>query len=365
MMLCTQSHLARALCAILLLCFGLQFFYLFFGTHYPSVSQTSYPPTPTFLHCYDDDTCFPLLQESLAIDVERSGIRCRNSSEPSDAVVRYATRMATVTAQFGDPQPHYEQSLRSQMLNSRIHGGQLHVLRRKIVDDLWNKPAFILSILLLEMSKPENERVEWLFWVDRDVVILDTCRSPASFLPLQLQNVGEDGIKYEKSPDLDHIQLLVTEDWNGLNNGVFLLRVSRWSIDLFSAILSYRYYKPDVKLPFTEQSAMEILLKDDQFRDNAIWVPQWWFNAYPGPLETFIHDKQLELEDLRARPGDFLVHFAGVAHREEAMIPWLQNFNSSQEKGTWTSRPWHRNLDEEINLFWSSRAWEKVVTTLS
>ncbi|KFA81245.1 hypothetical protein S40288_09021 [Stachybotrys chartarum IBT 40288] len=163
--------------------------------------------------------------------------------------------MVTVTAQFGDLQPHYEQSLRSQMLHSRLYSSQLHVLRGRIVDESWNKPAFILSILLSEMSKSEDERLEWLFWVDRDVIILNACRSPNSFLPPQLQTEGEDGKMQEMAAEPGHIQLLVTQDWNGLNNGVFFLRVGRWVVDLLSAILSYRYYKPDVDLPFTEQSA--------------------------------------------------------------------------------------------------------------
>ncbi|KEY74774.1 hypothetical protein S7711_06672 [Stachybotrys chartarum IBT 7711] len=141
------------------------------------------------------------------------------------------------------------------LLTCRLYSSQLHVLRGRIVDESWNKPAFILSILLSEMSKSEDERLEWLFWVDRDVIILNACRSPNSFLPPQLQTEGEDGKMQEMAAEPGHIQLLVTQDWNGLNNGVFFLRVGRWVVDLLSAILSYRYYKPDVDLPFTEQSA--------------------------------------------------------------------------------------------------------------
>ncbi|PNH37521.1 hypothetical protein VD0004_g9269 [Verticillium dahliae] len=78
----------------------------------------------------------------------------------------------------------------------------------------------------------------------------------------------------------DNIYLLATKDWNGLNNGVFLVRINRWSIDLFSAILALRHYWPDADLPFTEQSAMELLLHEAPFNENVIWVPHWWFNAY-------------------------------------------------------------------------------------
>ena len=59
------------------------------------------------------------------------------------------------------------------------------------------------------------------------------------------------------------INLIATHDPNGLNNGIFLLRVSQWAVSLFTAILAYRHYNPNVHLRFSEQSTMELLLADD------------------------------------------------------------------------------------------------------
>ncbi|KAF3805921.1 hypothetical protein GCG54_00013595 [Colletotrichum gloeosporioides] len=267
-------------------------------------------------------------------------------------------RIATVTAQFGEPQHHYQRALRTHLVHSIIHGTDVHVLCENIVDDLWNKPAFILSILLDELAKPLEERLEWLLWVDRDTIVLDNCRSPASFLP-PAPGWAANGpdpayiTKRDKFPK-GNIHLLATTDWNGLNNGVFLLRVNRWSVDLFDSILSYRHYKPDVELKFTEQSAMELLLQEEKFRHNVTWVPQWWFNAYPGPQRDFTADEQVKLEAYHARPGDFLVHFAGVGNREEAMPPWLRV--AELRTSGWAAGPTLRKLDYEVADFWRKRA---------
>ncbi|EEY23559.1 galactosyl transferase GMA12/MNN10 family protein [Verticillium alfalfae VaMs.102] len=182
------------------------------------------------------------------------------------------------------------------------------------------------------MEKPEVERLEWLFWVDRDTIILDTCRSPLGFLPIPMQQIN--GSDTQRDP-AENINLLATKDWNGLNNGVFLMRVNRWSVDLFSAILALRHYRPDADLPFTEQSAMELLLNEAPFNKNVIWVPQWWFNAYGRgkdkedfkPLTTDPNSQQYH-----ARRGDFLVHFAGTGYRDQAMAPWLDHAENATEQ---------------------------------
>jgi hypothetical protein len=59
---------------------------------------------------------------------------------------------------------------------------------------------------------------------------------------------------------LEDIHLLTTNDRNGLNNGVFFFKVNQWSLKFFSAALAFGHYNPDVKLKYTEQSAMEEVL---------------------------------------------------------------------------------------------------------
>jgi hypothetical protein len=48
-------------------------------------------------------------------------------------------------------------------------------------------------------------------WFDADTLVINPWIAVENFFPTY---------------DLDGINLVVTEDWNGLNNGVFLMRVS-------------------------------------------------------------------------------------------------------------------------------------------
>jgi hypothetical protein len=64
------------------------------------------------------------------------------------------------------------------------------------------------------------------------------------------------------------IKRIATHDPNSLNNGIFLLRVSQWAVILFTAIIAYPHYNPDVHLRFSDQSAIE------EFKDQVQYVPQ-------------------------------------------------------------------------------------------
>jgi hypothetical protein len=58
-------------------------------------------------------------------------------------------------------------------------------------------------------------------------------------------------------PPVQNVNLVVTNDRHGLNNGVFFIRVNEWAVRLFAAALSLKEYNPDVNLKYSEQSAME------------------------------------------------------------------------------------------------------------
>ena len=83
-------------------------------------------------------------------------------------------------------------------------------------------------------------------WLDRDTVLMNP------LLPLEI---------FIPPAGFEHIHILTTNDRNGLNNGAFLLKVTSWSLKLFAHALSYTHYNPEVTLKYTEQSAMEEVLK--------------------------------------------------------------------------------------------------------
>ncbi|KAF2837905.1 glycosyltransferase family 34 protein, partial [Patellaria atrata CBS 101060] len=239
------------------------------------------------------------------------------------------TRIGKCTILFGDPNPTYERALRTHEAHNRLHGYPLLVLRKGILDDVWTKPAYILSLLLQELEKPDDQRLEWLLWVDADTIILNPYIPIEVFLP--------------PTPEWDDTHILITHDWNGLNNGVFPVRVHPWSVELFSAILAFRHYRPDYQLTFRDQSAMDALLKEERFARSAIQTPQRWFNGYQGE-----HNETLQPHQVRR--GDFLVHFAGVGHRQERMQYWLER--AEMHKPDWELEVQHTSYPEETRDFW-------------
>ena len=240
----------------------------------------------------------------------------------------------------------YERSVRSHEAHDRMHGYPLHVLRHGLMDDVWSKPAYILSILLRELARPEDERLQWLLWVDADTILLNPYIAIETFLP--------------PSPEFDDVHLLVSNDWNGLNNGVFPIRVNQWAVDLFSAIVAYRQFRPDDPLVFRDQSAMDTLLHEPKFEAHAVEAPQRWFNAYQGE-----HNETLQ--PFQVRRGDFLVHFAGVGDRNERMSYWLERAEAHLPE--WEMEIQHTTYPAEVRDFWqqqrqlrSSRAQNLVAT---
>ncbi len=66
------------------------------------------------------------------------------------------------------------QALRTHQVQNELHGYLHHITSRELVSELseydsqnrsrgaWSKPAYLLGLMVLELSKPENERLEWI-----------------------------------------------------------------------------------------------------------------------------------------------------------------------------------------------------------
>ena len=88
----------------------------------------------------------------------------------------------------------------------------------------------------------------WYSWFDGDVVILNSNIPLEIFLPAESK--------------FAHVNMLATNDRHGLNNGVYLIRVSEWALRLLSANYAFKTFRPEYKLKYNDQSAMEALLQE-------------------------------------------------------------------------------------------------------
>lgn len=167
----------------------------------------------------------------------------------------FPSTLGKVTASFGPRVPVYDAAIASHRLHNERFGYPHFILRQRMLPGLWTKHACLFTVIGSELAKPEGQRLEWLFWHDRDVVLMNPNIPLDVFLPPS-DGSGEGG-----HGGFEHINAIVTRDRNGLNNGVFFVRVSEWSLKMFASALSVREYERGVELKYSEQSGMERVIE--------------------------------------------------------------------------------------------------------
>ncbi|KAK4943712.1 hypothetical protein LTR10_016809 [Elasticomyces elasticus] len=219
----------------------------------------------------------------------------------------------------------------------------------------WSKPAYLLDLLLSELSRLVASRLEWFFWFDADTIILNPHISLETFLP-----------PATLFPD---IHLLLAENWDGINAGVFPIRVHPWSVTLLNAMLSYPLFRDDEHLEFQDQSALSNLLhRFPEFQMNWTVVPHRWFNSFPvnsvfdngswiyaDPMDPKDFDdgerpEQGDLAPWKVLKGDMAVHFAGTQERESWMVPWVERAEMLSPE--WTGPQHLSSLAARVDHFW-------------
>ena len=81
-------------------------------------------------------------------------------TKASDRVVPH--KIGMVSMLIGETNPTYERALRTHLRHGEIQGYETFVMRSNVLDMMYNKPMFILNILMDEMKKPFHERLEWV-----------------------------------------------------------------------------------------------------------------------------------------------------------------------------------------------------------
>jgi len=147
--------------------------------------------------------------------------------------------------------------------------------------------------------------------------------------------------------EFPHLHLLVTADPHGLNNGIFFLKVHPWSVALLSAVIAYPIFRPDQKLKYRDQSALEALVKDRKFGRNSAILPQRWFNAYQAERDG---SRTLPFQFM---PGDLLVHFPGVPDRGASMKHYIDL--AEHHSPAWEISLESTNYLNETKEFWAEQ----------
>lgn len=151
---------------------------------------------------------------------------------------------------------------------------------------------------------------------------------------------------------LANVHLLLSKDWNGINNGVFFIRVNAWSVALLSAALSYPQMNPNIPLYWPDQSALSNILDEhESFSDSIVICPLRWFNAYMRSDDGLKQNPDSPVY-LQVHPGDLLVHFPGTPreHLNQTLSPYLEIAESHQPE--WEPAVEDTDQVDRIQRFW-------------
>ena len=72
------------------------------------------------------------------------------------------SRVAKVSMLYGEENRLYERAIRSHKAHDEKYNYPFHVLREDVAGGYWNKPSYLLSLVVAELAKPVKERTEWL-----------------------------------------------------------------------------------------------------------------------------------------------------------------------------------------------------------
>jgi hypothetical protein len=245
-------------------------------------------------------------------------------------------RWAKVAVASGFEDVVYERALDTHIRHAERHGYPMYVGRENAADGMFNKIAYILNIVLQELYKPAEERIEWLFYFDADTIIMN------KEIPMEI---------FEPPSDYQHLNYIAARDWNGLNAGVLLLRVHPWTVDLLCRTMTYKHYHPDEPYQFEEQTILARLTENDpEFHKEAIYMPRSWFNAYFYGMQE-------------VRPGMLLSHFAHPDFKWH-MYEWLHVAyeEDGSDNPTYQKKVEDTEYPEEIKKFWNvKRRADRVI----
>lgn len=167
-------------------------------------------------------------------------------------------------------------------------------------------------------------------WFDGDTIIMNPEISWSVFLPPE---------------DYSDIHILASQDDNGFNAGMLILRVHQWTVQALSEAVALHQLKPDVPIPFYDQSAIEYICSRPGYQEHFLYQPRKWWNRY------FFDANGNE-------QGELIIHFAGIgsqgggsSEKSNVMTKYLEMVEKSQHE--WSRSLSQTTYKQEIDAFWA------------
>ncbi|KAG9951481.1 glycosyltransferase family 34 protein, partial [Aureobasidium melanogenum] len=270
-------------------------------------------------------------------------------------------RIAKVSMLYGNNKL-YERALESHTRHGEKWGYPTYIKRQNEYCGYWNKPTFMIQQIAQELAKPEHERAEWLMWVDADSIILNPNIPADIFLPPR---------------EFSHINIVAARDIQGLNTGVFFVRVHPWTISMFVDGMAFPLCNPKIELGNdADQAAMARTVEKSSggpdgygFKRGIVYLPRKLFNSYELP--GYMRDGRKDVlrnftgfvspHAFEGQKGDFLVHLPGLfGDREPLMSDWLDMVENRQED--WAVPLEETSYLKDTQAFW--KLYGEAVATI-
>lgn len=132
-------------------------------------------------------------------------------------------------------------------------------ISQPLLDGLWSREAALLEVLKQSLSDRSPRRLEWLVWIDSTSPLAKKRIAFEAFLP---------------PSDLEReVQLMYARD-------IVMIKVSNWSMAFLSSVVDRQKYRTEGEFNDPDRWFFDNVTRYDEFREEAVELPTWWFDAY-------------------------------------------------------------------------------------
>ncbi|KAH8645289.1 hypothetical protein IG631_02753 [Alternaria alternata] len=239
---------------------------------------------------------------------------------------------------------------------------ETHTLRMPIVRGALNRFLYLQSLVIKELQKPIEQRMEWILYFDTAIVLANPHIPLHHFLPpiTDVETFKSLSIIATKS-ESDH-----------LNSSVFFIRISGGSLRILTQAMETMYDAPYIEGYKNEDNdgglssvALQNVLYLEQHRDEVIFQPQQWYNSttslfnqpyFPTPAHRLTPDLKtltVDHEEQQMFPETADVHrFWRTASEARRVLDEAKEKGYTDEQGAlW-------EMANEVKEWVQLRAWD-------
>ncbi|ORX84039.1 hypothetical protein BCR32DRAFT_291624 [Anaeromyces robustus] len=240
-----------------------------------------------------------------------------NSNNDKIAIVMFAENV--------QPNSYAEHAISEFYQYANIHGYKFIYNNQRYDRDneLFYMKIHVITEAITEGLK--EKKFNWIFWVDCDTVLANPSIKLEAFLPRK-RNIH-----------------FIAADRNGINAGVFFIRVHPWSLNFMLRTGSHAYFNKDEYYEYGEETSFKKILKEAEGKEEEKFfalVPPEWFNTLPE----------------NKKRGDFILH--PCFRKKESQVDIYELRKEVQSDKKYISGKSTKKLRRQVKNFYRYSKWK-------